>query len=109
MNKIPAIAWVCLTVVAVAILGAFVYLNASGVDPTEFYRFLNVILNLASLVLGGGGVVLAGQAREKATQAADQTNGQLDARISNAVSRALTVQRATDVRPGGVFHDGDQP
>jgi hypothetical protein len=109
LNKIPTIAWVCLTVVAVAILGAFVYLNASGVDPAEFYRFLNVILNLASLVLGGGGVVLAGQAREKATQAADQTNGQLDSRIAAGVATALRAQRATDVKPGGVFHDGDQP
>jgi hypothetical protein len=105
VNKLPAAAWVCLTLAFLGILGAFVYLSAVHVDTGDFYRLLNVIFNLVTIVLAGGGVVLSGQAREKATAAADQTNGQLDQRIAAGVQQALTAQRATDVKPGGVFHE----
>lgn len=105
LNKIPAVAWVCLTVALLGVVGGFVYLSAQGVDTADFYRFLNVVFNLVTIVLGGGGVVLAGQARQAATAAAEQTNGQLDGRIAAAVTAALARQRTTDTAPGGVWHE----
>lgn len=89
MSKIPAVAWVCLTVVFLGALGSVVYLSAVDVDTTEFYRFLNVVLNLAPSVLGTGTIVLAGRA-------VSQTNGNLDARIRQGVTASLAQQRAED-------------
>lgn len=82
MSKIPAVAWVCLTVVVMGILAAFVYLSAAHLDTAEFYRFLNVLFNLGTLVLSGGAVTLAGRA-------VVQTNGGLDKRIKEGAKAAL--------------------
>ncbi len=92
-SKLPPAAWVCLTVAFVATVGAFAYLSAKGADSGEFSRFLNTVVNLATLLLGGGALAYAGQA-------AKQTDGDLDARIQQAVKQALTMQRAEDVRLG---------
>lgn len=82
LSKIPQAAWVCLTVAFVAVVGAFAWLSAVGADGTEFRSFLNTIVNLATLLVAGGGVAYAGQA-------AKQTNGDLDKRIEAAVTRAV--------------------
>ena len=89
LSKIPAAAWVCITVAFVAVVGAFAWLSAIGADGTEFRSFLNTVVNLATLLATGGAVAFAGQA-------AKQTNGDLDARIATAVTVALDRQREED-------------
>jgi len=101
MSKLPTAAWICLTVAFMTVVVAFVILSNNGTDATEFRSFLNTILNLVGLLLGGGALAFAGQA-------AKQTNGNLDARIKQAVQAALDAQRTTDVKPGGVFEGGQQ-
>jgi hypothetical protein len=89
LSRVPAAAWVCLTVAFVAVVGAFAWLSAIGADGTEFRSFLNTVVNLATLAVAGGGVVFAGQA-------AKQTNGDLDQRIKDGVTAALDRQRLED-------------
>lgn len=82
LSKIPKAAWVCLTIGFVVVLGAYVALSIAHVDTDDFYRFLNLMFNLASVVLGGGAVAFAGQA-------AKQTDGVLHDRIKEAVAETL--------------------
>lgn len=103
MSKIPTAAWACLTVSVLALFASFVYLSAAHVDTAEFYRFLNVIGNLVGIVLGGGAVTLAGQARTAASHAAEQTNGGLDARIKAGAKAALVEHLGQDT---GEVHRG---
>lgn len=103
MRNVPGVAWVCLTVAFLAVVGAFVVLDVTGTDGTEFRGFLNIVANLAGIVLGGGGLIYSSAAQRSAAQAARQTNGDLDGRIQAAVSEALAAQRAVDVAPGGEY------
>lgn len=91
-----------MTVAFVAVVGAFMFLSATGADSTEFWAFLNRLWNLLSVVLAGGSLAYAGQA-------AKQTNGGLDARIEEAARKALDKQRATDIEPGGELRREDAP
>jgi ABC-type branched-subunit amino acid transport system permease subunit len=98
VKNIPGIAWACITVAFVAVVGAFVVLTITGSDPTEFSRWLNSVANLAGILLGGGAVAFS-------AKAAQQTNGGLDERIKDAAkvatTEALNEQRRKDVAPGG--------
>lgn len=95
MSKIPPIAWVCLTIVFLGMLGSIVYLSAADVDTAEFYRFLNVASNLFTLVASSTAVGLAGRA-------VVQTNGGLDKRIKEGAAAALTehVENTGDIPRG---------
>ncbi len=66
---------VCATIIFVVIVGAFVFLSATGADATEFRSFLNTLLNVGSVLLGGGAFVAAGAAAKSAANAEKQTNG----------------------------------
>jgi ABC-type transport system involved in cytochrome bd biosynthesis fused ATPase/permease subunit len=106
LKNVPGIVWACVTVAFVAVLAALVIMAAIGADSTELTRFLNLIMNTAILIVGGAGAVYSGAAAKSAQDAAQQTNGQLDQRITDAVAQALTAQRAADVAPGGEFRQG---
>lgn len=99
MSKIPTPIWVCLTVAFLGVVAAFVVLSATGSDAAEFRGFLNIVMNLAGLVLSGGAAAYAGKA-------VSQTNGSLDRRIEQGVSAALEAQRAEDTQPGGELRRG---
>lgn len=66
---------VCLTIVFCVVVGAFVFLSATGADASEFRTFLNTLLNIASVLIGGGAFVAAGAAAKSAANAEKQTNG----------------------------------
>jgi hypothetical protein len=94
LSKIPAAAWWCLTIAFVSVVATFGVLSAIGAEGTEFRSFLNSVVNLATLLVAGGGVAYAGQA-------AKQTNGHLDQRIKDAVTAALDRQRTEDTGVAG--------
>jgi hypothetical protein len=106
LKNVPTAAWWFLTVAFVAVVAAFVVLGVTGTDAAEFRGFLNVVSNLAGLLLGGGAVVYSGAAAKNSQQAAEQTNGALDERIEAGVRAALEAQRAADVLPGGELRRG---
>jgi hypothetical protein len=106
LKNVPGVVWACVTVAFVAVLAALVVMAAIGADSTELTRFLNLIMNTAILVVGGAGAVYSGAAAKSAQDAAQQTNGALDQRITDAVSQALTAQREADTAPGGEFRQG---
>ncbi len=89
MRNVPAIGWVCITVAFLGVITGAVVLAVTGADGAEYRGLLNIVANLAMMVLGGGSVVLAGQARNQAEQAAEQTNGGMERRIAAAVNKAL--------------------
>lgn len=91
---------VCGTVVFVTIVGAFVFLAATGADATDFRTFLNTVLNAASVLLGGGAFIAAGAAAKSAASAEKNTNGVLDKRIEEGAQRALISHNFTINREG---------
>lgn len=103
MKNVPTAAWVFLTVAFLAVVTAFVVLGVTDTDPAEFRGFLNVVTNLASILLGGGGLVYGAAAARNSQTAVEQTNGTLDQRIADGVAQALAAQRAQDTEPGGEF------
>jgi hypothetical protein len=99
LSRIPTAAWVCIAVCFVSVVAAFAWLSVVGADGAEFRSFLNTVVNLATLALAGGGIAFAGQA-------AQQTNGGLDQRISEAVTHALDQQRSEDTGVASPQRDG---
>jgi len=72
----------------VAVIGGFVALEIAG-RPTDDYRgFVNLLLNAAMLLVGGTGTVAAVSAARSASNAEDQTNGALTAKIDAVADRA---------------------
>ncbi len=63
----------------VAIVG-FVALEMSGSSTTEYRAFLNLLMNGAILALSGAGAIGGISAARSASNAEDQTNGQLTAK-----------------------------
>jgi hypothetical protein len=94
LSKIPTPVWVCLTAAFLGTVGAFAFLSYTGSDAAEFRGFLNIVMNLANLLVTGGALAYAGQA-------AQQTNGGLDKRVQAAARAALVEQRVEDTEPGG--------
>jgi len=91
---------VCGTILAISVLGAYVFLANSGKDAAEISRFVNTLLNFAMILVGSVGAVAAGaaaksseQAKDAAQTAVSQTNGQLDVRIQTAIESALSTQQ----------------
>lgn len=86
------IVWaICVTLIMLGFMASLVVLSALKVDTTEFSRFINTVLNAAAPLLAGGALI-------RANQAANQTNGGLDARIHkqslSAVNKALDERGA---------------
>lgn len=106
LRNVPSVVWVCVTLAFLGVLTALVVMAAIGADSSELTRFLNLVMNTAILIVGGAGAVYSGAAAKSAQDAAQQTNGQLDQRITEAVTRALADQRAEDIAPGGEFRQG---
>ena len=90
MNKAPnGVITVCLTVVAITVILSFAALAWKSGDMSELRSLVNTIVNIATLALTGGALVVGGAAARSADQAARQTNGALDARIEEAVAKAI--------------------
>lgn len=83
-------------IVSVTFLVCLTVLAYEGKTSEDLSRILNSGLNLLTIILAGGAYWRAGRADNQATgaraearTAAEQTNGQLEERIANAVSTAL--------------------
>ena len=91
---------ICVTVLAVTVVAAFVVLAVTDSDATEFRSWLNTLLNLAGLLLGGTATVAASAAAKSAQAAEQQTNGELDGRIAAAVQSSMRLYGVTSVERG---------
>lgn len=85
---------VCVTIGFIAVVAAFVTLAVTGGDSTELVKFLGMVFSGAGALFGGGAFLAAGAAAKSAGKAEEQTNGVLDKRIENAISKALDKQSA---------------
>lgn len=92
MSKIPTPVIVCITAAFLGVIITLGWLSAVDADATEIRSFINLVMNLAGLLLGGGALTYAGLA-------ARQTNGDLDKRIE-AGARAALDQADADNRKG---------
>lgn len=102
---------ICGTILAISVLGAYVFLANSGKDAAEISRFVNTLLNFAMILVGSVGAVAAGaaaksageakdvatEAKDEAATAAKQTNGGLTARL-DAIETAIN-QRNDEPNP----------
>lgn len=79
------------------VIAAFVVLAATGANTTDLRSFLNTLLNIASVVLGGGSVIAAGAAAKSASQTEKQTNGALDERIIAGAKQAIVEHEQSKV------------
>src|ERR1700748_3937836 len=85
VKNVPnALIW-AITIAFVAILAAFVILAATGSSSADLRSILNTILNVASVIFGGTGLAAAAAAAKSAGRAEQQTNGQVDQRITDGV------------------------
>ncbi len=89
----------CGAIIIVAIIAALTLLAVLGKDSTEISRLINTAFNFAGLLLGGGGLVYGRLAATRAGQAAEQTNGGMEERITAAVHRALEEERRISANP----------
>lgn len=79
-----------------ALIGGFVALELAG-QPTEDYRaFINTLMNGVMVVLAGIGAVGGAAAARSASQAADQTNGQLTTRDTTISDQADVIAAQTE-------------
>ena len=65
---------------AVAVLGGYVALEYAGRPTAGYLQFVNMLVNVVLLVTTGTGAIAAVSGARSSTQAAEQTNGQLQAR-----------------------------
>lgn len=82
-------------VVAVSVLAAFVVLSINGVDTTEFRQWVNTVGQLLVYPLLGTTAVASVAAARSASNAEDQTNGQLterDRRIAELEGRLRQLE-----------------
>lgn len=93
-NAPNAIIWaVCLCFLGV--IAAFVVLAVTDSDATELRTLMNTVLNIASTVLSGGALVVAGAAAKSAHQTEQQTNGLQDeerAEIAHKAAQAAVLE-----------------
>lgn len=75
MKDVPWFVWVCLSTVFLGVIAAFTVMTAIGADTTEFSRFMNTLMNGASVLLTGLTAAFASSAAINAKRAAVQTNG----------------------------------
>lgn len=89
-NRNFVIAALCGTVLICAILGAFVALSLAERDTDEFLRFVTILF--ATLIPSVIGAWRANTAAHNAGVAVKQTNGDLDARITDAVRDTIRTE-----------------
>jgi hypothetical protein len=92
LKNVPTGAWIFASTAVIAILGGLVVLSVSHTSTTDFWRLLNLLFNLAGVVAGSGGLVYAGAAARNSQAAAQRLNGGLDARIREAVHKAMDAR-----------------
>lgn len=92
VRKAPnALIW-AVSLCFVAILAAFVVLAVTGSNTTDLRSFINTVSNVVGVLLGGSGLVVAGAAAKSASKAEEQTNGDLDKRMQEAVRKELNAR-----------------
>lgn len=90
MNGVSATAViVCVTTILgiIIICGAFLAYHSN--DAMSFRNLLNTLANIGSVILASMSTLYASAANNKAGTAAEQTNGSMDKRIREALSRVL--------------------
>lgn len=83
-NAPNALIW-AVTLCFVCVIGAFVYLSASGSDSTDLRTFINTTLNIVAALFSGGALIVAGAAAKSSGNTETQTNhhAEKDARLQN--------------------------
>ena len=93
MKEVPGVVWVCITVVFLAVIGAFVVLSVTGSSSDDLSKFINTLMNLGMLILGSGGLAFGASAAVNAKKASQQTNGGpggLKDTVKDAVQEAIS-------------------
>lgn len=95
LREVPSVVWVCITVIFLGILGSFVVLAATGSSSDDLSRFLNTIMNVGSIIMGGGGLAFGASAAVNSKRASEQTNGQMKETMKAAVKEVISNDDAS--------------
>jgi hypothetical protein len=106
MREVPAVVWVCLTVVFLGVLGTYAYLAGTGSSADDLSRFLNTLMNIVMIVLSGGGLAFGASAAVNAKRASEQTNGQLKDTVKDAAKEAIQEAVPPMLNGGSNADDG---
>jgi hypothetical protein len=79
-------------VIALGVLGSYVWLTANGVDTTEFRQWINTVGQILVFPLIGAGAVASISAAKSASKAEDQTNGHLTDRDAKIEEQAAVIE-----------------
>lgn len=91
-------------VLTLGFLAGFVYLTVKGEDTTEYRGLVNLAMNAVTVLLGAIAAVGASSAARSASNAEEQTNGQLTTRDETIADLERQVQAYRDAairRQGG--------
>lgn len=80
---------VCATIMGIVIVASIVTLSIFNKSTDDLFRVLNTIWNLAGILLSSGAFIYAGSAARQTHQVVQQTNGDLDTRIEDAVRKVV--------------------
>lgn len=84
IRKAPTTLLIAIVIVCgigvITTIGGFVLLEYAGRDTTDYRSFVNLLVNAATLAVGGVGAVGAVSAARSASNAEENTNGTLTAK-----------------------------
>lgn len=105
VRKAPTALVVAIVIVvglaSIAYLAGYVYLTATGADTTDYRGLLNTTFNFVMLLLGGTATVASVSAARSASNAEDNTNGELTARDARIAELEAQLQGRPSYRAGG--------
>lgn len=92
-NAPNSLIW-AVTLSFLGVIGAFVFLSASGSDTTDLRTFLNTALNIAAALFSGGALVVAGSAARSAGKVQEQNeNGHITEKVEEGVRNVMSERR----------------
>lgn len=80
---------VCATVLGLAVLASVVFLIDTGRGTEELIKFINAAVGTIGALTGAGAFIYAKRGAVHSEQAAEQTDGVLEARMSRIVAQEL--------------------
>lgn len=91
IRQAPTVLIIGVTVLAIALLAAFVVLILAGKPTTELTDAIKILLGGVSSIGALGGLLYGASAAKSAKAAREQTNGSLDARIEAHVAKGVAA------------------
>jgi len=98
LTKAPNLVVACVTIVLVAVIVAVTVLSVSHANTQDLFRLISMVFSGAGLLTGTGAFLYSSAAAKSGSTTEQRLNGELDARIQNAILVAL-AKKGQDSAP----------